>query len=74
MKRQLIVANDIEKTLLMEDRAAADKVMARKPHNIKTCYTASIQKVGAAMGARTEALEPYRGPPRFRQDVEPQIR
>lgn len=74
VKRQLIIANKIEKTLLMEERAEADEVMYRKPHNIHMCFTSSGHKVGGKSGMKTETLEPYRGPPRFKADVDTEIR
>lgn len=73
VKRQLIISSDIEKTILMEDREEANKVMYNRPHNVKTCYTSSCVQVGAAQGMRSESMNPYRGPPRLTKDIEPEI-
>lgn len=74
VKRQLIISNKIEKTLLMEDRAEADNVMLQKPRNIQMCFTSSGHKVGGQSGMKTESLDTYRGPPRFQTDIDSQIK
>ncbi|KAI7896432.1 RecF/RecN/SMC [Mucor mucedo] len=74
VKRQLIISNKIEKTLLMEDRAEADNVMLQRPRNIQMCFTSSGHKVGGQSGMKTESLDSYRGPPRFQTDIDSQIR
>lgn len=73
VKRQLIISSDIEKTILMERRDEADDVMYSRPHNVKTCYTASCIQVGAVQGKRSDSMNPYRGPPRLTKDIEPEI-
>ncbi|KAF7722745.1 Structural maintenance of chromosomes protein 6 [Apophysomyces ossiformis] len=74
VKRQLIISSNIEQTLLMSDRAEADKVMYNRPWNIKKCYTSKGHSVGAKQGMRTDALPKMGGPSRFKTDVEPEIR
>jgi chromosome segregation ATPase len=74
VKRQLIIANKIEKTLLMENRAEADEVMYSKPRNAHLCFTSGGHKVGGKSGMKTETLDAHRGPQRFRTDVDVQIR
>lgn len=74
VKRQLIISNKIEKTLLMEDRAKADEVMLRQPRNVHMCFTSGGHRVGNKTGGMsTETLDTYRGPPRFQTDVEGKI-
>ncbi|KAI9027577.1 P-loop containing nucleoside triphosphate hydrolase protein [Phycomyces nitens] len=73
VKRQMIIANNIEKTLLMENRSEADKVMYNPPRNVNICFTKECQNVGARTGMRTESLQQYRGAPRFKKDIEPEI-
>ncbi|RCH92677.1 Structural maintenance of chromosomes protein 6, partial [Rhizopus stolonifer] len=70
VKRQLINANKIEKILLMEDRQKADQVMYQKPKNIDLCFTSNCYRVGGKSGMRTESIDKYRGPPRFRKDLD----
>ncbi|KAG0166206.1 Structural maintenance of chromosomes protein 6 [Apophysomyces sp. BC1015] len=74
VKRQLIVSSNIEQTLLMPDRAEADKVMYSKPWNIKKCYTSKGHSVGAKQGMRTDALPKMGGQSRFKTNLEPEIR
>ncbi|KAF7728561.1 Structural maintenance of chromosomes protein 6 [Apophysomyces ossiformis] len=74
VKRQYIISNNIEQTLLMENREEADRLMLNRPHNVKRCYTKALQLVGSMHGMRTHALEPYRGLPWLTQNVEPAIR
>lgn len=74
VKRQLIVSNKIEKTLLMEDRAEADNVMLQQPKNIHLCFTSAGHKVGSRSGMQTESLDTYRGAPRFQTDIDSQIK
>ncbi|KAL0078931.1 P-loop containing nucleoside triphosphate hydrolase protein [Phycomyces blakesleeanus] len=73
VKRQMIIANNIEKTLLMDDRREADKVMYNPPRNVNICFTKDCQSVGARSGMRTESLQQYKGPPRFKKDVGSEI-
>ena len=44
------------------------------PRNVKSCYTAKAQKVGAAQGRRLESLNRYRGPQRFKKEIDSDIR
>ncbi|KAI9485269.1 MAG: P-loop containing nucleoside triphosphate hydrolase protein [Benjaminiella poitrasii] len=74
VKRQFIVANKIEKILLMEDRQKADDLMRTKPRNIDLCFTSGGHKVGGRSGMKTVSIESYRGPPRFQKDIDGQIR
>jgi chromosome segregation ATPase len=74
VKRQLITANKIERTLLMEDRARADEIMSRNPRNIDLCFTSGGYKVGGKSGMKTESIDPYRGVPRFQKDLDGEIR
>ncbi|KAI7904464.1 uncharacterized protein BX663DRAFT_505119 [Cokeromyces recurvatus] len=74
VKRQMIIANKIEKILLMEDRQEADDLMKTRPHNIDLCFTSSGHRVGGKSGMKTVSIETYRGPPRFQRDIDEQIR
>ncbi|KAI9494829.1 hypothetical protein BDB00DRAFT_761374, partial [Zychaea mexicana] len=65
VKRQIIVARDIEKLVLIGERREADDLMlGGGPRNVKACYTTKAQKVTGQHGLKTEALQRYRGPPR----------
>ena len=44
------------------------------PRNVKGCYTAKAQKVGATQGRRVESLNKYRGPQRFKKEIDSDIR
>ncbi|KAG2218651.1 hypothetical protein INT45_000824, partial [Circinella minor] len=57
VKRQLIIGCGIEKILLIAERVDAEIIMDNGgPRNVKSCYTAKAQKVGAAQGRRVESL------------------
>ncbi|CEI95165.1 hypothetical protein RMCBS344292_09361 [Rhizopus microsporus] len=73
VKRQMIIANKIESTLLMENREEADRLMRNRPRNVELCFTSSGHKVGGKKGMKTDTLEPYRGLPRFHTDIGKQI-
>ncbi|CEP11990.1 hypothetical protein [Parasitella parasitica] len=70
VKRQLITMNKIEKMLLMKNRERADEIMYSKPRNVDLCFTDEGFKVGGKSGMKTEAVEKFRGTPRFQKDVE----
>ncbi|KAI8970307.1 P-loop containing nucleoside triphosphate hydrolase protein [Mycotypha africana] len=75
VKRQLIIANKIEKMLLMDDRQRADEIMYNRPRNIDLCFTSNGYKVGGKSGSmKTESVEIYRGASRFQTDVDSRIR
>ncbi|KAI9247200.1 P-loop containing nucleoside triphosphate hydrolase protein, partial [Phascolomyces articulosus] len=75
VKRQLIIGLNIEKILLIAERAKADEVMKNGgPANVKSCFTAQAQRVGSARGKRVEALNKYTGPQRFKQEIDSDIR
>ncbi|KAI8880239.1 P-loop containing nucleoside triphosphate hydrolase protein [Backusella circina FSU 941] len=74
VKRQFIISNSIEQFILMEDRAEADRVMIKKPRNVKQCFTAGLHSVGGKTGIRTDSVTPYRGRRRFERDPTKQIR
>ncbi|KAG0176448.1 Structural maintenance of chromosomes protein 6 [Apophysomyces sp. BC1021] len=75
VKRQYIVSNNIEQTLLMEDRAEADALMFNnKPRNVRYCYTKTLEMIGSSHGMRTHSMEPYQGLPWLTQDIQPAIR
>lgn len=44
------------------------------PQNVKQCYTAKAQKITGHQGLKVDSLNRYTGPPRFKQDIEPEIR
>ncbi|KAI9277481.1 P-loop containing nucleoside triphosphate hydrolase protein [Sporodiniella umbellata] len=73
VKRQMIIANKIESTLLMEDREKADQLMYNRPRNIELCFTSSGHQVGSKSGMRTDTLDTHRGIPRFQTDMQQQI-
>ncbi|KAI9263239.1 hypothetical protein BDA99DRAFT_438256, partial [Phascolomyces articulosus] len=75
VKRQLIVARDIEQCILTQERTEAHQIMnGGGPKNVKKCYTAKAQKITGHQGKKVESLNRYNGPPRFKQDLEPEIR
>ncbi|KAL1918810.1 uncharacterized protein VTP21DRAFT_2832 [Calcarisporiella thermophila] len=78
VKRQLIVSDNVEQVILVEDRFEADRIMYNNgrgaPRNVSACYTIDGFKVGARTGLSTQALNKYRGPPRFARDLDGQIR
>ncbi|KAI8148037.1 P-loop containing nucleoside triphosphate hydrolase protein [Fennellomyces sp. T-0311] len=75
VKRQLIVATHIEKTILIADRREADRVMENGgPRNVQACYTTNAKITSKNDGKRTDVLDRYRGPLRFKLDIEPEIR
>ncbi|KAI7868513.1 P-loop containing nucleoside triphosphate hydrolase protein [Spinellus fusiger] len=73
VKRQMIIANHIEKILLMSNREEAEQIMLKTPANIRGCFTQQCQSIGAKQGMRTESLTQYRGQPRFKKDIDPEI-
>ncbi|GES91454.1 P-loop containing nucleoside triphosphate hydrolase protein [Rhizophagus clarus] len=79
VKRRLINSNRIESIILVESRAEADKIMYNNgkgfPRNVEGCYTIDGYKVGHKGGGfSTQSINKYRGPARFNQDVDLQIR
>ncbi|CAO3611465.1 unnamed protein product [Mucor hiemalis] len=74
VKRQFIIFNKIEKIILMEDRAEADRVMYSNPRNVDLCFTSGGHKVGSRSGMKTETVDQYRGASRFQTDVDAQIK
>ncbi|CAG8672880.1 433_t:CDS:10, partial [Cetraspora pellucida] len=79
VKRRLIVQYHIESVILVENRAEADKIMYNDgkgfPYNVSACYTVDGFKVGHKGGGySTQSIFPYRGPSRFTQDIDSQIR
>ncbi|CAO3671505.1 unnamed protein product [Umbelopsis ramanniana] len=77
VKRQMIISTNIEKIILMTDRAEADRVMYNNGEplrNVKSCFTSQGHRVGANTGMRTESLPMYRGTPRLSADVEGKLR
>ncbi|KAI9284702.1 hypothetical protein BC943DRAFT_307252 [Umbelopsis sp. AD052] len=77
VKRQMIISTNIEKIILMTDRAEADRVMYNNGQpllNVKSCFTSQGHRVGANTGMRTESLPMYRGTPRLSADVEGKLR
>ncbi|KAI8376349.1 uncharacterized protein BYT42DRAFT_574286 [Radiomyces spectabilis] len=74
VKRQMIISSNIEQVILMEDRAEADRLMYQRPANVKGCFTKHGHSIGAKQGMRTDTINKYRGPPRFKKDIEPEIR
>ncbi|KAG1468450.1 hypothetical protein G6F56_003822 [Rhizopus delemar] len=73
VKRQMIISNKIECTLLMEDREEADHLMLNRPRNVELCFTSTGHQVGGKSGMKTDTLEHYKGIPRFQTDIEKQI-
>ncbi|CAI2162914.1 7525_t:CDS:10 [Funneliformis geosporum] len=79
VKRRLINNNRIESIILVEKRAEADMIMHNNgrgfPHNVEGCYTIDGYKVGHKGGGfSTQSINRYRGPARFKQDIDGQIR
>ncbi|CAG8723013.1 11983_t:CDS:10, partial [Racocetra persica] len=79
VKRRLIVQYHIESVILVENRAEADRIMYNDgrgfPNNVSACYTVDGFKVGHRGGGySTQSIFPYRGPSRFTQDIDSQIR
>ncbi|PKY20161.1 P-loop containing nucleoside triphosphate hydrolase protein [Rhizophagus irregularis] len=79
VKRRLINNNRIESIILVENRAEADKIMYNNgkgfPRNVEGCYTIDGYKVGHKGGGySTQSINKYRGPARFNQDIDRQIR
>ncbi|KAI7855345.1 P-loop containing nucleoside triphosphate hydrolase protein, partial [Circinella umbellata] len=53
VKRQLIVARDIEKCLLIKERIDAQSIMeGGGPENVKQCYTSRAQKITGHQGLK----------------------
>ncbi|CAG8605460.1 7405_t:CDS:10, partial [Funneliformis caledonium] len=79
VKRRLINNNRIESIILVEKRAEADIIMHNNgngfPRNVEGCYTIDGYKVGHKGGGfSTQSINRYRGPARFKQDIDGQIR
>ncbi|RKP36861.1 P-loop containing nucleoside triphosphate hydrolase protein [Dimargaris cristalligena] len=74
VKCQLINIHRIEQTILIEQRAEADRVMSSNrgqfPRNVIACFTVDGFQVGRRGGFATMAVNPYRGPPRFARDLD----
>ncbi|KAJ1654547.1 Structural maintenance of chromosomes protein 6 [Dispira simplex] len=74
VKYQLINSHRAEQTLLVEQRAEADRVMTSHnggfPPNVAACFTVDGFQVGRRGGLATMAVNRYRGPPRFTVDVD----
>ena len=72
----MIISTNIEKIILMTDRAEADRVMYNNGQplaNVKSCFTSQGHRVGANKGMRTESLPMYRGQPRLSTDIEEKL-
>ncbi|CAG8528894.1 39994_t:CDS:10 [Gigaspora margarita] len=79
VKRRLIIQHHIESVILVEKRAEADMIMNNNgngfPYNVSACYTVDGFKVGHRGGGfLTQSIYTYRGPARFTQDIDAQIR
>ncbi|KAK9765232.1 Structural maintenance of chromosomes protein 6 [Basidiobolus ranarum] len=76
VKRQMIVHANIEQTILVEKRTEANQIMGSGfPRNVNSCFTIDGFKVGHRGGGyATQAMNQYRGPPRFTQDLDKKIR
>ncbi|CAG8453598.1 23060_t:CDS:10 [Dentiscutata erythropus] len=79
VKRRLIIQHHIESVILVEKRAEADLIMNNDgrgfPYNVSACYTVDGFKVGHRGGGYlTQSIYTYRGPARFTQDIDAQIR
>lgn len=72
VKRALINAAKIEKTILVEHRTIGDPIMTLPPHhrrNIDRCYTKDGYSIGGMTGGgNVMALTLYRGAPRIAPD------
>ncbi|KAG0233614.1 Structural maintenance of chromosomes protein 6 [Actinomortierella wolfii] len=76
MRRILIDRHAIEQTILMRDRAEADRVTSSGPNggmpeNVAMCLTVNLIRVGDQSGAASSIqMRRYTGPPRLAQDVD----
>ncbi|KAF9159572.1 Structural maintenance of chromosomes protein 6 [Actinomortierella ambigua] len=79
MRRILIDRHAIEQTILMRDRAEADRVTSSGPNggmpeNVVMCLTVNLIRVGDQSGAASSiSMRPYKGPPRLAQNVDREI-
>ncbi|KAI9752799.1 MAG: hypothetical protein M4579_005474 [Chaenotheca gracillima] len=83
VKRQLIINQGIEQTILIEDREEANRVMfeSMKPRNVKQCFCLHDTKRGwgvrlgytRGVEASTSPMPPMNGAPRMKTDIESQI-
>ncbi|KAF9970519.1 Structural maintenance of chromosomes protein 6 [Actinomortierella ambigua] len=79
IRRILIDRHSIEQTILMRDRAEADRVTSSGPNggmpeNVALCFTINMVRVGDQSGAASSIqMRQYRGPPRLVQDVDREI-
>lgn len=70
----------IESTILIEERAEADRVMISGrdggyPDNVTQCFTMKLFRVGdRAGGASSLTMNTYKGPPRLNKDIDKELR
>lgn len=81
VRKQLVINQAIEQTVLMENRGEAiAKMKASRLSNVKQCFT-QVNKPGAGLrlnygygGALAQSyIEPFTGIPRMKTDIEYQI-
>ncbi|KAF8986017.1 Structural maintenance of chromosomes protein 6 [Entomortierella lignicola] len=79
VRRLLIDKNAIESTILIEDRAEADRVTSSGrgggfPDNVSQCFTLGLFRVGDRQGGSASiTMNKYRGPPRLSKNVDQEI-
>lgn len=74
VKRQLINAAHIERSVLVEERQLGDQLLRARPHNVKVCFSLDLFRVtGGDGGSSTQTLQPYKGPPRLSSDVDAKL-
>ncbi|CAO3572775.1 unnamed protein product [Mortierella alpina] len=79
VRRLLIDKSMIESTILVEQRAEADRITSSGrngsfPDNVTQCFTLDLVRVGdRSGGAASIMMQQYRGPPRLSQNVDQQL-
>lgn len=77
--RQLVINNSVEKIILVEHRAEANRIATSGPnrtlpHNVTACYTLDGYNVGHRGGGNsTQTVNFWRGAPRLSRDVDKNI-
>ncbi|KAF3940779.1 hypothetical protein ABW19_dt0208721 [Dactylella cylindrospora] len=81
VKKTLVTINNIEQTILVEDRDDAINIMDIRPRNVKFCYALNRGRRGfgfsVKMGQGSGSVDPivgWAGPSRIATDMEEQIR
>ena len=82
VRKQLIIGQGIEQTILIKDRSeAVDLMNTSRPHNVKQCFaqnnapgTGLRLGYGAGGGLSESFVQRFQGIPRMKTDIEHQIR